>query len=67
VSYDEWLGFLGLSSKKETFEGYEVNDEDPFGDLKKIEEEWEDLIDDKDLGLDDAGKEKLRAALAALP
>eukprot|EP01046_Picozoa_sp_COSAG06_P000942 COSAG06_NODE_27_length_32053_cov_79.812950_19_plen_73_part_00 len=56
ASYDEWLGFLGLSSKKETFEGYEVSEEDPFGDLKEIKDDWEDLIEDEDLELDDEGK-----------
>eukprot|EP01046_Picozoa_sp_COSAG06_P025221 COSAG06_NODE_2106_length_7572_cov_7.446675_4_plen_389_part_00 len=63
ASYDEWLGFLGLLDKKAMFkEGYEVNEEDPFGDLKEIEDSWDDLIDDEDLELDDAGKAKLRAA-----
>eukprot|EP01046_Picozoa_sp_COSAG06_P000941 COSAG06_NODE_27_length_32053_cov_79.812950_18_plen_128_part_00 len=67
ASYDEWLGFLGRNSKKETFEGYEVSEEDPFGDLKEIKDDWEDLIEDEDLELDDEGKARLQAVLQALP
>ena len=65
--FDRWLKKLNLLDKKKTFEGYEVNEEDPFGVLKGIEDDWDDLIEDGDLELDEEGQVKLRAALEKLP
>eukprot|EP01046_Picozoa_sp_COSAG06_P030724 COSAG06_NODE_2936_length_6063_cov_6.578806_2_plen_1525_part_01 len=64
--FDRWLRKFGLQDKRGVLEDYEVGPDNPVAGLIKIESEWEDLVEDEDLGLDEETQAKFQDDLQAL-
>ena len=67
LTYDDFLAQLGLGDRKEDLADYLEEDQE-LRDLTQMDEDDlnDDILDDKDLGMDDDVKDKFREAVAAL-